>query len=329
MAATVAASKSYNLLGAQLGPTKEDLQDMIYDISPMDTVFMNTIERGKATSTVHEWLTDTLVAASANAAVEGDSFSAVARTPPQRLKNYCQISRKDIEVTGTANAVDNAGMAKLMAYFTARAGKELKRDMEVGFLQNVAATSGGASLSARVSAGAENWIYIPNHLSPAGSSGTGTTVAPASGFATGAVTDSSATAVVEADLKSLLQQAWSTGGETDVILSGPTIYNKISQFSGIATRFRNVESRAQAQIIGAADVYVSAFGTHKIMLSRYCRSTVLFAFDMSTWAVNYLRPFQVVDIAKIGDAERKMLLAEYTLVCRSPSANTKMTGING
>jgi hypothetical protein len=328
MAATVAASKSYNLLGAQLGPTKEDLEDMIYDISPMDTVFMNTVERGKASSTVHEWLTDALVAASANAKVEGDDFTAVARTPPQRLKNYCQISRKDIEVTGTANAVDNAGMAKLMAYFTARAGKEIKRDMEVGFLQNVAATSGGASLSARVSAGAENWIYIPNHLAPNGTT-TATTVAPASGFATGAVTDGSATVMVETDLKALLQQAWSTGGETDVILCGPTIYNKISTFTGIATRFRNVESRSQAQIIGAADVYVSAFGTHKIMLSRYSRATTIFAFDMSTWAIAYLRPFQVVDIAKIGDAERKMLLAEYTLVCRSPSANTKFTNVTG
>ena len=327
MAATVAASKSYNLLGAQLGPTKEDLEDMIYDISPMDTVFLNTAARTRATSTVHEWLTDALVAAAANAAVEGDAFSSVARTPPQRLKNYCQISRKDIEVTGTANAVDNAGMAKLMAYFTARAGKELKRDMEVGFLQNVAATSGGASLSARVSAGAENWIYIPNHINTNGTTSS-TTVAPASGFATGAVTDGSATAFVEAGLKSMLQQAWSTGGETDVILCGPGVYNTISGFTGIATRFRDVASRQQAQIIGAADVYVSAFGSHKIMLSRYCRSTTVFCFDMSTWAVAYLRPFQVVDIAKIGDADRKMLLAEYTLVARSPSANTKATNLS-
>ena len=327
MSATVAASKSYNLLGAQLGPTKEDLEDMIYDISPMDTVFLSNIERGRATSTVHEWLTDSLAAATFNAAVEGDAFGATARTPPQRLKNYCQISRKDIEVTGTANAVDNAGMAKLMAYFTARAGKEIKRDMEVGLLGNTAATSGGASLSARVSAGAENWIYIPNHISTNGTT-TSSTVAPASGFATGAVTDGSATAFVETGLQSLLQQAWSTGGETDVILCGPTIYNKISAFTGIATRFRNVESKAQAQIIGAADVYVSAYGSHKIQLSRYCRSTTVFAFDMSTWSVAYLRPFQVTDIAKVGDADRKMLLAEYTLVAKSPLANTKATAVS-
>jgi hypothetical protein len=53
----------------------------------------------------------------------------------------------------------------------------------------------------------------------------------------------------------------------------------------------------------------------------------VFALDMSTWEVAYLRPFQTVDIAKIGDAERKSLLAEYTLVAKSPLANTKATGV--
>ena len=327
MAAVVAASKAYNLLGAQLGPTNEDLEQMIYDISPMDTVFLSNIKKSKAKSTVHEWLTDTLVAAAANAKVEGDVFTAVARTAPQRLKNYCQIARKDIEVTGTANAVDNAGMSKLMAYFTSRAAKEIKRDMEVGLLNDAPATDDNVSTTARVSAGAESWIYYPNHINTNGTT-TSTTTAPASGFALSAVTHGSATAFVETGLKAMLQQAWSCGGETDVILCGPTIYNTISLFTGIATRFRNVESRQQAQIIGAADVYVSAFGTHKIMLSRYARATTVFCFDMKTWGVAYLRPFQIEDIAKVGDSDRKMLLAEYTLCAYSPLANTKATNVS-
>jgi hypothetical protein len=126
----------------------------------------------------------------------------------------------------------------------------------------------------------------------------------------------------------MLKQAWSSGGETDVILCGATLYNTISGFTGIATRFRDVGSKQQAQIIGAADVYVSAYGSHKIMLSRYSRATTIFCFDMKTWGVAYLRPFQTVDIAKVGDADRKMLLAEYTLVAKSPLANTKATNVS-
>ena len=322
MAATVAATKAYDLSG---GALREDLADMIYDISPQDTVFLNGIGRGTARSTTHEWLTDALTAAAKNNAIEGDAHAPVARTLPTRLKNYCMISRKDIEVTGTANAVDNAGMAKLMAYHTARAGKEIKRDMEFGLLSSDPA-SAGTSVSGRVAAGAEIWIYQNNHLKP--NQATATTSAPTAGFAVGPQVDGSATAFTSAHLTAMLQQAWSCGGETDVILCGPSLYNTISAFTGIATRFRDVGSRQQAQIINAADVFVSAFGSHSIRLSRYAATDTVFAFDMSTWEVAYLRPFQVTDIAKVGDAERKMLLCEYTLVAKAPLANTKATAVS-
>ena len=111
MTATVAATKAYDISGNVL---KEDLRDIIYDISPMDTIFMTRAGRGTAKSTTHEWLTDTLAAVNAkNAAIEGDAFGAVARTLPSRLKNYTQIARKDFEVTGTAQKTSNAGMREL------------------------------------------------------------------------------------------------------------------------------------------------------------------------------------------------------------------------
>jgi hypothetical protein len=75
-------------------------------------------------------------------------------------------------------------------------------------------------------------------------------------------------------------------------------------------------------------VYVSAFGRHNIQLSRYARSTTVFCLDMKTWEVAYLRPVRTIEIAKTGDAERRMMLAEYTLVAKSPLANTKATNVS-
>lgn len=321
MAAEVNASKSYDLSGGSL---KEDLRDIVYDISPMDTIFLTRAGRGTCKSTTHEWLTDSLGAPAKNAKIEGDTFSANARTLPTRLKNYTQIARKEFEVTGTSQRVDNAGMRELMAYHTARAAKEIKRDMEKDLLSDEPA-SAGASTAARVSAGAEAWIYAPNHISV--NQTAATTTAPVSGFATSPVTDGSATAFTEAGLKDMLKKAWSAGGEVDTILTTATLYSAISGFTGLATRFRDVSSRSQAQIIGAADVYVSPYGSHNIVLSRYCRAGTVFALDMNTWEVAYLRPFQTIDIAKVGDSERRMLLAEYTLVAKSPRANTKATNM--
>lgn len=319
MAMTGAASASYNLSG---GALREDLQDIIYDISPQETWFMTRAARLTAKSTTHEWLTDSLTAASAtNAALEGDAFSAQSRVLPSRLKNYTQISLKNFEVTGTARKVDNAGMRELMAYHTARAAKELKRDMESAMLQNNAPTS-GSTVSARVSASVENWIHTDGHVKTGQTAST--TPAPVSGIA-GAVTDGTATAFTKAALDTGLGRAWSMGGEVDTIAVGSTLYATISDFSSIATRFRDVASRQQAQIVAAADVYVSPYGSHNIVLSRWCRADVVLGLDMKTWGIAYLRPFQTIEIAKVGDADRRTILAEWTLVAKSPTANFKAT----
>jgi hypothetical protein len=321
MAATVAASKSYDLSG---GALREDLQDVIYDISPMETIFLTRAARATVKSTTHEWLTDSLTTAARNAQIEGNDFTAVARALPARLKTYTQISRKDFEVTGTAQAVENAGMRELMAYHTARAGKELKRDIEVAALGQYHGTA-GSSVLARTTSSVQCWMYTNNHIKISGQT-TSTTPAPSSGFAS-AVTAGSASAFASGDLDSMLSQAWSCGGETDTVLCGSTMYNKISTFTSLATRFRDVGSRQQAQIIGAADVYVSPYGSHNIVLSRWVNTDAVLALDMKTWAIGYLRPFKTVDIAKIGDAERKMILAEWCVIAKSPLANTKVTAV--
>jgi hypothetical protein len=323
MAAPVGATKAYDMSGNVL---REDLRDIIYDISPMDTIFMTRAGRGTAKSTTHEWQIDSLTAPAKNAAIEGDDFSATARSQPSRLKNYTQIAKKEFAVTGTSEAVNTAGFRSQLAYHTAQAGKEIKRDMEKDLLSDEPA-SAGTSVSGRVSAGVESWIYFPNHINTNGTT-TSTTTAPASGFATSPVTDGSATAFTETGLRTMLAQSWSCGGEVDTILVGSTLYNTISGFTGLATRFRDVTAGRQAQIIGAADVYVSAYGRHNIQLSRYMRSTTVLALDMNTWEVAYLRPFKTIEIAKTGDAERRMMLAEYTLVAKSPLANTKATNVS-
>jgi hypothetical protein len=40
---------------------REDLSDVIYDISPQDTPIMSSIGKTKATNVFHEWQTDSLL----------------------------------------------------------------------------------------------------------------------------------------------------------------------------------------------------------------------------------------------------------------------------
>lgn len=304
----------------------EDLEDIIYNIAPMETYCFSNLAKSKATTVTHEWQTDTLDTPSAsNAYIEGDDFSAQVINPTTRLKNYTQISRKDFVITRTANLVNTAGRKEELAYQTVLKGKALKRDIESQITQNKAATI-AASNSARVSASMETWIYTTNHVAATGQT-TNTTPAPVSGVAGTAGTDGTATAFVEADLKSALKQAWSQGGDTDVILMPANLKTAFDAFTGIATRFRNVNSGQQADIVAAADVYVSSYGSHKAVLSRYMRASAVLCLDMSTWGLAWLDPIHMESIAKSGDSEKRMIVGEYTLVAKSPTANTKLTNV--
>jgi len=278
-----------------------------------------------AKNTRHDWQTDTLDAPATNAYMEGDDFSAKALTPTTKLSNYTQISRKDIVVSRTANKVNTAGRKEELAYQIVRKGKALKRDIETAIVRNEVA-SAGTSASPKTSAGMETWIHTTNHISASGQT-TNTTPAPVGGLAGTAGTDGSLTAFIETDLKSALQQSWSRGGETDVILLPAALKNKFDAFTGIATRFRNVAAGQQADIVGAADMYVSSYGTHKAVISRYMRATVVLCLDMSTWGLAWLDGIQMEQIAKSGDSEKRMMVGEWTLVAKSPEANTKLTGV--
>ena len=238
---------------------------------------------------------------------------------------FTVLSRKDFVISRTANVVNTAGRKEELAYQTVLKGKALKRDIESAIVQNKAATI-AASNAARVAASVETWIYTTNHVSATGQT-TNTTPAPVSGVAGTAGTDGSATAFVETDLKSALLQAWSCGGDTDVILLPPNLKQKLDQFTGIATRFRNVESGQQAQIIGAADVYVSSYGSHQVQLSRYMRASAVLCLDMSSWGIAWLDPIHMEQIAKSGDSEKRLIVGEWTLVAKTPLANTKLTNV--
>ena len=112
-----------------------------------------------------------------------------------------------------------------------------------------------------------------------------------------------------------------------IILCNASVKGAIDQFTGVATRFVDVDRRQQASIINAANVYVSSFGTHTVVLSRYTRSSVCLCLDPDYWAVAFLRRPFVETLAKTGDAHKREMLAEYTLVSRNDDASSKVVAI--
>lgn len=275
----------------------------------------------------HEWQTDALAAAATNRNIEGDDSSNNTAVPTVRLNNYTQIFKKTIQVSGSQEAVNHAGRDSEIAYQLMKRGKEIKRDIEFALTRNQASSAGGNN-TARSLASVESWIAT-NKTSVG--TGTAQTTPGFSGTTVVAPTDSTAaSSFTEANLKAMILAAWSAGGSPTVVMVGPTAKQKISSFAGIATLYRETAATAKGtRIIGAADVYVSDFGEHRIVPNRFSRDQTVLLLDMDYWAVAQLRGMTKEKLSKTGDSEKWHLVTELTLESRNEAASSKIADVNG
>lgn len=305
---------------------RESLSDIIYDVSPEETPFLSAAGRGSAKQTLEEWQTDVLAAATDNAQLEGDdisSFSAI--TPTVRVGNYTQISRKAFLISDTEEVVDKAGRKSEMAYQIPRRGLELRRDIERACFLNVIGVAGD-STTARVSAGLGAHVKSNDVFAGDGGSPTWT-----SGVPNDARTDGTARAFTETIHKSAIQLMWTNGANLRSLFVGPVNKQLVSAFSGVVTRnfdMSNVDPSPTA-VIAAIDVYVSDFGNLKVLPSRHQRERDAWYLDFEYLNVLFLRPFQTVKLAKTGDAEKRMLIAEWTLQVKNEAALGGAFDLNG
>lgn len=272
---------------------------------------MGSIRKGTAKQVYHEWQKDSLAAPNVNnAALEGDVFSATARSQPTRLGNYCQISREDLEVSGTVQAVVLAGRANEFAYEVSKASREIKRDMETILLSNQSP-----------SAGAGFPTQAPRKLRPViGWLTTNVITATVGGpYAAGTGTAGRADAIVgnrlpftEANLKLLQQAVYTQGGEADLLLMAPFNRSAFSNIAGPIGTQKWVD--AEKKVLNASiDVYSGDFGDITVKADRFMRPTDALLLDTELWALCTLRDFKVEDLAKVGDSERGLMTVEYTL----------------
>ena len=296
---------------------REDLTDVIYNISPTDTPFMSSVGKTKATAVYHEWQTDSLAAAAQNAVVEGADASSLTVTPTVRVGNRTQISSKTIQIAGTQESVDKAGRKSEKAYQLAKASAELKRDMEKIFLDNNAAVTGDAT-TARELGSLQAWL---NTKYAGGAGGV------AGSLGTTARTDGTDRTFTEDILKANIKDGYEAGGNPTVLMTTPTQKQVVSTFTGIAGQRYMAPSEKPTTIIGAADVYLSDFGTLSVVPNRFMSADaddngeVAFVLDPEYAAIAYLRPFATNELAKTGDSEKTQLIVEYTLEVKNEAAH--------
>jgi len=290
---------------------REDLVDVIYDISPEETPFYSSLKKDNASNTYHEWQTDALRSSGTNAHIEGDDTVAVARTATTRLGNYTQIFKDAVVIPDTDQGLSKAGRSKEMAFQVLKIAKEQKLDIEKALFDNNIQV-GGSSTVARETAGAPSWITT--NIANAGSGG-------ASGSSgTTARTDGTQTAFTQADFDTVMQSIWDNGGRPDKVYLSSFQMNVALGFEGNNNQ-RSTVGAADGKVINLVDIYMTPWGNVDFIPSRENRSRDVFVMQSDMWSCAVLRTTKSTALAKTGDSDKRQVLTELTLVSKNEKAS--------
>jgi hypothetical protein len=303
---------------------REDLGPVIYNIDPTDSPMMSAISRGSANQTTHEWQTDGLDAAGFNTSDEADVTGPyVNPAATVRPSNTLQISQKKLSLSGTIQAVVLAGRQSEMGYQLARLAKSLKRDCEFTICQDqarIVPTDDGAG-TGRALASYECWITGAN----ANRASDGADATFSGGSPTTTTTDGTVRALQESMVQSVIQACWTAGGDVNLLIAAPFQKRVISGFAGNSTRFDIGEDQ---RLTTAISVYISDFGEHRIVASRFNRVESVLLLDTQYWSMNFLRPFKEIPLAKSGDSDQRLMNVEYTLAAYNRASSGLVTDLS-
>ena len=291
---------------------REDLENVIYNISPEETPFYSSLKKVSASNTYHEWQTDSLRASASNAHIEGDDTTASAMTATSRLGNYTQIFKNAVTIPDTDEGLDKAGRSAEMAYQTLKIAKEQKLDIEKALFANNARVVGSAT-AARELAGAPAWMTsnITN---------TGTSGADPTGDGTDARTNGTQTAFTQTDFDSAMQSIWENGGRPDSVYLSAYQMNIALGFTGNNNQRSTVQA-GDEKVVKSLDVYVTPWGTVEFTPTRENAGRDVFIMQNDMWSCAALRPTKNTALAKTGDSTKRQVLTELTLVCKNEKAS--------
>jgi hypothetical protein len=286
---------------------REDLSDLVDDISPTDTPTLTALPKSKAKAVLHEWTTHALATAAANEKIEGDDATIDAATAKTRLNNRTAISNKVAGVTRTQQAVDKVGMMDALAEEVGYKMAEIKRDQEVMIHANTAKVAGNDT-TARKFGGIPTWILNAASIIGANPTGDGSDTA----------TNGTQRAFTEPLLLEASQMAYDDGGKPTLLILGSFNKRVASGFAGNTNR--NMDSKDK-KIINSIGVYEDDFNTLKVVADRFSVSRNAVGIDTEHMSIAYLRAMESWDLAVTGSSFRKQIETEWTLEMNNPDAH--------
>ena len=295
---------SYDLNGKKLS-----FANWISNLSPTDTPFVSMTGKESIAQTLFQWQTDSLAAVTDNAVVEGSTAADGKLASTTTLNNYTQILRKVLKVSDTANALANYGRGRELQYQMEKAGKELKRDLELILLSAQEKDAGDASTKPRKTGAFESLVAALDEPDED----------------TGAVVHKGieGSEIAESDIWGLTYNLYLSGSHADIIMFHP---KHASFFSSLM----EVGVGERVKMFDGADTKLNTYVTEVIdpLGQRYCLCPnrwmpegSIYFFRAKDWTQMVLRAPERVKLAKDGSYEKWMIEMEVGLRHTNPFAS--------
>jgi len=321
---------------------REDLLDIITNISPMDTLFLSGFEKVPANNTIHEWLVDILADfgdpdngnADVQAVAEGSDATFDTLVPRKRLCNLTHIIRRTFDVSDTQRDINTAGLRDEYVYQLRKATMELALFIEFALLHSIRAFQTVQGNNAAVTPRQMDGFYAYAEATDPTCATTLGLSADEMGTVTVVAGSSPDDCIDECILNGHLQAMWDKGAMTD------TMWANAEQKRSLDNLTLNPNSNirynipvADRTVINTVDYYQSSFGTQRIYLHRYQRTDRISFAEMNKVRIAVLRPVLAVELAKVGSSTKGMVEWEGTLEVLAPNAigyiDSLCTGVFG
>lgn len=323
MAQVTGAFSTYQSIG-----NREDLSNGIYNIDPFDTPVMSMAGRRNVKERSFDWQSEHLPLVDPNnAQIEGFQLTATTGQPTVRLTNTTQISKRDATVTGSQESAVKAGRGSEMAHQLALKSKVLKSDMETIMCSRQPLVAGSDTVARTTEAICH---FVARGIDRFGVQGTAVQGYTATGLP--AVPTDAFTAVIAGNQVSLtetllgnaMQAAYVNGASPTMMIVPPSIKRNVSTFVGRSTTQVLV---GKTEVISTVDVIATDFGRIKIMPSRWLATDTALIMDPGYVSVGFFRNFRQIPLAKVGDAETRMIVAEWGVEMKNPLAHIFFNGV--
>lgn len=331
------------------GLVREDVLDMIFDISDIPTVFLDMIGTEGFDNSYSEWTEDKLAAPDiTNKRISGsDANSANNKATvanAKRVGNHAQISDKLVIVTERGQAVDSIGRSDEMGYQTAQRLQELRRDVEAIVLTGQASVQDNGDNVAGQTAGMAAWLATNKDLGAGGA---------VTGFNTGTKLVAAQVAGEERQLTwemvaTQIQNVYVLGGNPSILMSVPGVTKAIGRylfttpFAAAPTANVNGSGAGVAQVSqGYIDTFKTDFGTLMQIVPNRLQQTYasigadpdpqvanVFGIDPRFWKLGLLYGWKVDALGKVGLSHRKLLHVDYMLKAYLERANFLIADID-